>query len=913
MQEDQSGYASVLSFFLKELKIQSANLQEALKILQPGTYLSESVNPILSYVQAILGGAKLARIPLFEELAKVLIDTLLNAKTDHVLLTPQIIEIWQQSADLFKKAANVKDENIKDFFKFQSHEIQRNLLELKKLLKEFSEKKTSKAGLSQSQEASLDSSMMNLFQIELENQGKILNEGLISLEQSNFDIVQLPALMRAAHSIKGAAKVVALDVIIRLAHCLEDCFVAAQNQTIKLDDLQIDVLFRAVDILLKLSNVSQYGITFWLTKEKKYIDEICKALAIIISGNSLEQLSSFSFAESGSEIPAESKLPLEKPKVTQKDIQPPIESRPLKHHDQDRVLRVTAQNLNRLMGLAGESMVEARWLTPFSGSLFNLKKAQNTVMTYVDLVRDSLKEANLSDRVKQYLTVLQHKTNECRQSLTDRLSELEMFISRHSSLTDRLYAEVIDSRMRPFFDIAEGYSRMVRDLARQLNKKVKLEIEGRDTPVDRDILEKLEAPLSHLLRNAVDHGIGTPEERILVGKPPEGLIRLVAHHRAGMLAISVSDDGRGLDVETLRKKIIENNMVRPEIATKLTETELLDFLFLPGFSTAKEVTEISGRGIGLNIVQNMVQEVSGAVRITVEKGKGMTVNLQLPLTLSVIRALIVEINGEAYAFPLARLVQSLVVPQEKIENIENRQYFYFERQNIGLVSAAQVLGFEDVKIGSKFFSVIILNDRSNYYGIVVDRFIGERELVVHELDPRLGKTPNIIAGSFLEDGDPVLIIDAEDIVRSIDIMLSGGRLHRLAYLEDTLPVKRKKRILVIDDSITVREVECRLLRNNGYEVETAVNGIDGWNAIRIGSYDLVVTDIDMPRMNGIELVRAIKSDPRLKNLPVMIVSYKERESDRLLGLDAGANYYLTKSSFHDEALLSAVEDLIGKP
>jgi two-component system sensor histidine kinase and response regulator WspE len=207
-----------------------------------------------------------------------------------------------------------------------------------------------------------------------------------------------------------------------------------------------------------------------------------------------------------------------------------------------------------------------------------------------------------------------------------------------------------------------------------------------------------------------------------------------------------------------------------------------------------------------------------------------------------------------------------------------------------------------------------LSDHISSYGIVVDKFLGEKELVLQEFDTRLGKIPDISSGALLEDGMPVLIVDVDDMVRSIDNILTRGRLQKLTYSAEEAGVARyKKRVLVIDDSITVREVECRLLQNQGYDVQSAVNGVDGWNALRMSNYDLVVTDVDMPRMNGIELVRLIRADPKLHNLPIMIVSYKERDEDRLLGLEAGANYYLTKSSFHDETLVNAVLDLIGEP
>ena len=495
----------------------------------------------------------------------------------------------------------------------------------------------------------------------------------------------------------------------------------------------------------------------------------------------------------------------------------------------------------------------------------------------------------------------------------EHLGELENFIGRYSTLSDRLYEEVVNSRMRPFADGIEAFPRMVRDLGRELGKQARLEIVGQSTQVDREILEKLESPLSHLLRNAVFHGIETPEERKAAEKPAEGVIQLQARHKGGMLAITVSDDGRGIDVEQVRRLIVEKKYLTEEMAQRLTKWEVVDFLFLPGFSTSTDVTDISGRGVGLNIVQIFVQDVGGAVRISFKPGKGTRFHLQLPVTLSVIRSLLVEISGEAYALPLARIDQSFLVDRDKVEMIENRQFFHYEDQNIGLVSAWQILELEEPKLALHSLPVILISDRSNRYGLVVDRLIGEKELVVQDLDPRLGKVPNLMASSLLEDGSPVLILDVEDLVRSIDHLLKGGRLTQLAYLMQGGEAAARKRILIVDDSITVREMESRLLKNQGYDVETAVNGMDGWNALKTGRYDLIISDVDMPRMNGLELLKAIKSHPGFQNLPVMIVSYKSTEEERIKGLEAGADYYLTKSSFHDTTLVEAVIKLIGKP
>ena len=257
------------------------------------------------------------------------------------------------------------------------------------------------------------------------------------------------------------------------------------------------------------------------------------------------------------------------------------------------------------------------------------------------------------------------------------------------------------------------------------------------------------------------------------------------------------------------------------------------------------------------------------------------------------------------------------MPAERIEWLEGRQYFTLDEHTIGLVESAQVLELGQGQGPERSsLPVVVLGDRGHFFGLVVDRFLGERDLDVRPLDPRLGKVPNLGGASVLEDGSPVLIFDAEDLVRSIDKLLTGRRLTWTApgaRKQDQFPCQVvAKRILVVDDSITVRELERQLLETGGYEVDIAVDGMDGWNAVRSGHYQLVVSDVDMPRMDGIEFVKRIKQDPKLKSLPVVIVSYKDREEDRMRGLDAGANCYLTKSSFHDQTFLNAVQDLIGE-
>jgi two-component system sensor histidine kinase and response regulator WspE len=464
--------------------------------------------------------------------------------------------------------------------------------------------------------------------------------------------------------------------------------------------------------------------------------------------------------------------------------------------------------------------------------------------------------------------------------------------------------------MRPFRDGVHPFPRMVRDLARNLGKEVRLVIDGEDTLVDRDILARIESPLNHILRNAVDHGMEPPYERLAAGKEAVGTIRMDARHRAGMLSIEISDDGRGVDIEKIRQAVIDRKMASPTMAASLLPAELLEFLFLPAFSLKTTVSELSGRGVGLDIVHETIRQQNGTVRLESELGHGFRTSITLPLTQSIVRALVVDIQGEAYALPIVKVERVLMVERSAIHTLENKQFFDFGDEHLGLVSAAQVLELGQMTETTDELPVVVIGTGARRYAMVVDAIRGEQSLAVQGIDSVFGKLRDISSAALLDDGSPVLILDVPDLLLSIDKLLHEGDLHQLAK-PDRAERRKVKRILVVDDSLTVREMERKLLLGRGFEVDIAIDGMDGWNVVRSGDYDLVVTDVDMPRLDGIELVSLIKKDLHLHKLPVMIVSYKDRPEDRARGLSAGADYYLTKGSFHDETLLDAVADLIG--
>ena len=755
-------------------------------------------------------------------------------------------------------------------------------------------------------------SMWDLFRGEVESQMRVFTEGLLALESGGSASEQLAATMRAAHSIKGAARIVHLDVAVTLAHAMEDCLVAAQEGTLTLDAGAIDVLLSAGDLLARSATLEESGVPAWVEEQSSAIDRLLSQLADVRAGKSVSPATRPAPPQVVEVAPTPVPVAPSKVEVPSPPTAAPASTAPARTArttaGADRAIKVTAQSLNRLMGLAGESLVQSRWFEPFSKSLLDLKRRHSEIHDMLESLQP-LAENSAEAAVK--LESLRRKVQETRHWAAEQQTKLDGFGLRSAGLSDRLYREVVASRMRPFGDGVEGFPRLVRDLARQLGKQVHLENVGVTTEVDREILDRLEAPLNHAIRNSVDHGIERPEERVAAGKPASGTIRVEARHRAGLFVLTVSDDGRGVDVETLRGLVIAKGLATAEMAASFSEVELLEFLFLPGFSTAATVTDISGRGVGLDAVQEMAKSVGGLASITSRPGQGLTIQLELPLTLSVMRTFIAEISGEPFAFPLTRIANVLKVNRSDLSTLEGQQYFSHNGERVGVVSALEVLDLPGKPDWSEEISVVLLGDRSTRYGLAVDRFIGEFEMVVRPLDARLGKIPSISAAALMDDGSPILIVDVEDLTRSVETLLHGGRLRGLGRGEAAQVTH--KRILVVDDSVTVREVQRSLLQNRGYVVEVAVDGMDGWNALRAAPYNLTITDVDMPRMTGIELVSKIKADPKLQALPVIIVSYKDREEDRMKGLEAGADRYLTKSSFHDETLIAAVEELIGLP
>jgi two-component system, chemotaxis family, sensor histidine kinase and response regulator WspE len=903
-----------MELFRAEAESQTSVLSTGLLHLEGDEATPATIEPMMRAAHSLKGAAQIVGLKAGVQVAHVMEDVLVAAQKGQLQLSPAHIDTLLRGVDFLTEISQAPEAEALSWHEIHAEDVNALVAQIGAVLNgEPPESTPPPVGPTAAPVDDLSSfSLMDLFRSEAESQTAILSAGLLTLEADEASGPTIEPMMRAAHSLKGAARIVGLDTAVRVAHVMEDVLVAAQKGKLRLQPSHVDTLLRGVDFLSQLAQISEADAPSWQAAQESLVESLVAAIASLLSGETVL------FTESASIEP----IPPAPVQEVPKDAPPvppakPAEIAPARAatEEADRVVRVTAESLTRLLALAGESLVQARQLRPFVDSLLALRSSQAGLWENMQRLEDRLSHGAESDRAAllDLVTKAKRQAQQGMQTLGEKAESIEDFARRSEDLSGRLHHEVITCRMRPLADGIRGFPRLVRDVARQLGKTVQFEILGEATGVDRDILERLEAPLNHLIRNALDHGLEGPEERLAAGKPEMGSIRLEARHRAGMLHITLTDDGRGIDPKRLRAKVVERNLTSKAMAEQLTEAELLEFLFLPGFSTRDAVTDLSGRGVGLDVVQSMVQAVAGSVRVSSQLGKGTVFSLLLPITRSLVRALLVRIADEPYAFPLSRIDRILMVDPETIQMIEGRQHLLIEEQPVALVAGSQILELSDGPKHGSALPVVVVGDRGQRFGVAVEEFLGERDLEVRPLDSRLGKVADVSSASVLENGWPVLIIDVEDLVRSIDNLLGRRRLKRIGVQDGAgEPLKIAKRILVVDDSITVRELERQLLESRGYHVDLAVDGLDGWNAVRGNRYDLIVSDVDMPRMDGIQLVRSIKQDPRLKSIPVVIISYKDREEDRIRGLDAGANSYLTKSSFHDQTFLDTIVDLIGE-
>jgi two-component system chemotaxis sensor kinase CheA len=574
--------------------------------------------------------------------------------------------------------------------------------------------------------------------------------------------------------------------------------------------------------------------------------------------------------------------------------------------------------ISQLLNLVGELVINKIHSTEKINALRRLMKNSRTVhRKFQDtgnilLNHPEIQQITLFKNLKTGLQDMTQELMQLREEAATLYKNISTEVSHVDPIIDALQLRMKQIRMLPVSSVFEIMPRLVRDIAVTQGKEITLLISGEETELDKKVLETIKGALIHLLRNSVDHGIELPEERAKIGKKTQGIIAIRAYHKGDHVIIEVEDDGRGMSLEAIKKTAILKGFATSEELQNLSEQEILRFIFYPGFSTASIITDISGRGVGLNVVKTDIENLKGSILVKTELGKGTLFTLRISLTVAITQALLVRVEDEIFAIPLLSVQESLWIPKSKIFSIENRPLIRLRDRTIALASLKNLLNVPvtDTPIGIKNTEnacVVILNSLEKFLGIQVDAILGEQEIFIKSLDPNLGKLKNVSGATVLGSGQGIVILDVMDLFESCK---ESAALTPSALVDTPVP-KQKKRILIVEDSLTTRELECSILEAHGYEVDTAIDGLDALNKVQSQPYDLVLSDLDMPRLEGFELCKRIRENPDLKDLKVVIVTSLSREEDKRRGIEVGAHAYIVKSTFDQASLIDTVKRLVG--
>ncbi len=499
-------------------------------------------------------------------------------------------------------------------------------------------------------------------------------------------------------------------------------------------------------------------------------------------------------------------------------------------------------------------------------------------------------------------------------SLMNKMNALYKVIqeddARLNLIVSGLEEKIKSVRVLPLATIFHLFPRMVRDIARDRDKEVEFFITGSETSVDKKIIEEIKSPLMHIIRNSIDHGIEPPEERAAAGKPPTGKMLLAAYHLENSVLIEVTDDGKGIDVNAIKKKVLQKELLTKEELDTMSEEQVMNIIFWPGFSTGETVTDISGRGIGLDIVHTKITQLNGNIRVKSSLGKGCQVSIQIPVTMATINSFLVEINSQTFAIPTNSIKTTLLVDESQVFYKEGERTILVDDKTVPICPLSEVLELPDSQKKSDKLVIIVVQAEDAQVGFIVDKLVGDHEILHKNLSAPLLKVRNVAGITTLGSGDLCLILNVNDLIKST-YMRSGKFGNKQAALTAAAAEvnSRKRKVLVIDDSATTRILQRNILKTSGYEVDVAVNGFDALGKTASTQYDFIITDAEMPEMDGFELTERLRNDEKYQNIPIIIVTSLTSEEDRQKGVNVGANAYITKGKFNQEELLNTMTRL----
>ena len=711
-----------------------------------------------------------------------------------------------------------------------------------------------------------------------------INQGLLRLEKEGpGDSQSLSGISRNAHSLKGAAMTMGLGNITSLCHHMEDIIREIREQRMATGPETFDVLFQTNDVISAMVE----GLAHTPVENATLLNGLLERIEALTS-------------TTGEPLPSRP-IPKKKPQIT---------GTPSRKIGNETV-RVPTEKVDRFLNIAVELVITRNRMQSLldqldSSETFQRKEQKLLSVLEGDLTDTSVSRTPFQSALKE-LILQRYKGHRIVEQFGEDFHESLEVLNRLVTETQQL---VMDIRMLPVSMLFNAFSRPVRDLARQKNKKVELIIKGEETRIDKRAIEELSDPLMHLLRNAIDHGIESPEERKQKEKDETGTIILSAFQDIDKVIIEIMDDGRGIDKEQIKMKALEKGFLSHDEAKRLLDDEVFDLLFLQGFSTAAMVTELSGRGIGMEVVKDNVEKLNGSLEITSVPGERTKTTISLPLTLATTRAFLVRCSGHTLAIPVFSAIQVLRLSPDSILTAKGREAVYLQGEIVPCARLDVTLSFpkpEKEDAGEKL-SVILLRHSGKKIAFQVDEVVGVEEIVMRNLGTHLKRLPAFSGSSILGTGEIALIIDVPRLFTSAQIKAGNIFLERDASIERK---EGRQRILLVEDQMTTRLLEKSILEAAGFEVETAADGLAAINRLEENPYDLVITDVQMPGMDGFTLTATLKNDDRFSHLPVIIVTSLESEAEKTQGLQAGADAFLLKKSFNQQSLIQTIKTLIG--
>ena len=733
-----------------------------------------------------------------------------------------------------------------------------------------------------------------------------LDQDLVELESNPEDLELLNSIFRVAHTVKGSSSFLSFDVLTKLTHHMEDVLNKARKGELKLTEDVMDVVLESIDMMKTLLFcIRDYGND---TEIGMDLTDIIARLDAISSGDELPSSNNESKEKPKEEIKEESK---EEVKEEAKEEEPSEEdySNMSDEEVEAEIERLLKEKKAETKKKKEAKKASAPKSTPKPSSSPAPKKATKSAATPAKKQASTLEqtirvEVNRLDHLMNLIGELVLGKNRLLKIYDDVeeryegekfLEELNQVVSAISLVTTDLQIAVMKTRMLPIAKVFNKFPRMVRDLSRELGKSIELKISGEETELDKSIVEEIGDPLVHIIRNSCDHGIEDPETREAMGKPGTGLVELKAYNEGNSIVIEITDDGKGLDADMLRSKCIQKGIITEREADSMSDKEAFALIFKPGFSTAETVSNVSGRGVGMDVVKTNIEKLNGIIEIDSEVGRGTIIKMKIPLTLAIIQALLVGAQEEYYAIPLASVSETVRISLDEIYTVEGRNVLRLRDEVLSLVRLSDIFGVKQVYESSEYTYVVVIGLAEQKLGIIVDTLVGQEETVIKSMGDYLQGINGIAGATIRGDGGVTLIVD----VASLMDMAKGLKVD----IREKMQSEQKKKtepsdytVLVVDDSKMDRNIMKKSMEPIGVKTIEASNGQEALNMLKSGEHDIdvILIDIEMPRMDGYTLASEIRKYSRYKNLPLIAVTSRTSKADRLRGVESGMTEYITK-------------------